>query len=72
MEWYKIDCLYGHAGRNANIGIKEHKAACKLAIFERAAVAEQVWLEGHVIEWDQVEILKRVKEALYIKFANRD
>ena len=43
----------------------------------RSAVAEHAWLDRHIIEWDQVEILdtvkdlnkRKVKEALYIKLA---
>ena len=85
---YKISCLcgdsyIGETGRNANIRIKEHKAACRLARFEKSAVAEHAWLDGHIIEWDQMEILdttkdlneRKVKEALYIKLSpqiNRD
>ena len=79
---YKIKCLcgdyyIGETGRSTNIRIKEHKAACRLAKFERSAVAEHAWKDGHVIEWDQVEVLdtatderqRRVKEALYIRMA---
>ena len=61
----------GKTGRSANTRLKEHKAACKLANFDRSAVAEYAWKDGHVIEWDQVDILdtstderqRRVKES---------
>ena len=57
--------------------MKEHKAACRLANFEKSAVAEHAWQDGHIIEWDQVTILdtasdlreRKTKEALYIKLA---
>ena len=57
--------------------MKEHKAACRLAAFERSAVAEHAWQAGHEIEWDDVEILntvtdlqeRKVKEAVYIRLA---
>ena len=43
--------------------------------FEKSAVAENAWMDGHTIECNQVEILdtlkvlneRKVKEALYIK-----
>ena len=57
--------------------MKEHKAACRLVVFERSAVAEHVWQVGHEIEWDEVEILdvatdlqeRKVKESVYIRLA---
>ena len=57
--------------------LKEHKAACKLAAFDRSAVAEHAWQEGHEINWNDVEILdtakdlqeRKVKESLYIRMA---
>ena len=54
--------------------IKEHKTACRLASgFERSVVAKHALQDGHIIEWDQVELLdsamdlreRLVKEALY-------
>ena len=79
---YKIKCrcgdyYIGESGRSANTRLKEHKAACRLANFDRSAVAEHAWKDGHVIVWDHVEILdtatderqRRVKEAIYIKMA---
>ena len=81
----KIKCLcadyyIGETGRSTNIRIKEHKAACRLAKFDRSAVAEHAWKDGHIIEWDQVEVLdtvtdkhqRRVKEALYIRMAPQE
>lgn len=55
--------------------IKEHKAACRLAQFKRSAVAELAWQDGHIIEWDQAEIMdmvastseRLIKEVIYIK-----
>ena len=47
----------GETGRSLRTKIKEHKAACRLAAFERSAVAEHVWQAGHEIKWDDVEIL---------------
>ena len=79
---YKIGCLcgdfyIGQTGRSTNTRIKEHKRACRLAKFESSAVAEHAWQDGHVIEWDQVEIVdtaastseRLVKEAIHIKLA---
>ena len=79
---YKISCLcgdsyIGETGRTTNTRVKEHKAACRLAHFEKSAVAEHAWKDGHIIEWDQVTILdtasdlreRQTKEALYIKLA---
>ena len=79
---YKISCLcgdsyIGETGRTTNKRVKEHKAACRLAHFEKSAVAEHAWQDGHIIEWDQVTILdtasdqreRQTKEALYIKLA---
>ena len=79
---YKISCLcgdsyIGETGRPTNTRVKEHKAACRLAHFEKSAVAEHAWQDGHIIEWDQVTILdtasdqreRQTKEALYIKLA---
>ena len=79
---YKIKCLcgdyyIGETGRTTNTRVKEHKAACRLVNFDRSAVAEHAWKDGHVIEWNEVEVLdtatderqRRVKEALYIRMA---
>ena len=57
--------------------LKEHKAACRLAAFDRSVVAENAWQEGHEIDWNDVEILdtakdlqgRKVKESLYIRMA---
>ena len=54
--------------------MKEHKAACRLAAFERSAAAEHAWQAGHEIEWDDVDIAtdlqeRKVKEAVYIRLA---
>ena len=60
--------------------MKDHKAACRLAAFERSAVAEHAWQAGHEIEWDDVaEILdtatelqeRKVKESVYIRLAHK-
>lgn len=77
---YKIGCICGNVyigetSRPVSMRIKEHKAACWLANFERSAVAEYAWQDGCNIEWDNVEILdtamgsisRRTKEAVYIK-----
>ena len=79
---YKIKCIcgdfyIGETGRSLTARMKEHKAACRLAAFERSAVAEHAWQAGHEIEWDDVEILdtatdlqeRKVKEAVYIRLA---
>ena len=71
------DSYIGETGRTTNTRVKEHKAACRLAHFEKSAVAEHAWKDGHIIEWDQVTILdtasdlreRQTKEALYIKLA---
>ena len=77
---YKVGCIcgdvyIGETSRPMSTRIKEHKAACRLANFERSAVAEHAWQDGHNIEWDNVEILdtatgsisRRTKEAIHIK-----
>ena len=50
---------------------------CPISFFDRSAMAEHAWKDGHVIEWNEVEVLdtatderqRRVKEALYIRMA---
>ena len=77
---YKIGCIcgdvyIGETSRPLNTRIKEHKAACPLANFERSAVAEHAWQDGHSIEWDNIEILdtatgsvsRSTNEAIHIK-----
>ena len=76
---YKIKCIcgdfyVGETRRNLTTRVKKHKAACRLAAFDRSAVAEHAWQEGHEITWNDVEILdtaqdlqERVKESLYIR-----
>ena len=62
----------GETGRNLTTRVKEHKAAYRLAAFDRSAVAKHAWQEGHEIEWNDVEILdtaqdlqeRKVKESL--------
>ena len=79
---YKISCLcgdsyIGETERTNTARVKEHKAACRLANFEKSAVAKHAWQDRHIIEWDQVMILdtasdqreRQTKEALYIKLA---
>ena len=81
---YKIKCIcgdfyVGETKRTLATRIKEHKAACRLGAFERSAVAEHAWQEGHEINWDDVEILdtakdlqeRKVKESLYIRMVPR-
>ena len=77
---YKIKYLCGdvyisETGRTTKTRVKEHKAACRLANFERLAVVELALMDGHVFVWDEVEVLdtviderqRQVKEALYIR-----
>ena len=67
----------GETKRTLATRLKEHKAACRLGAFERSAVAEHAWQEGHEINWNDVEILdtarnlqeRKVKESLYIRMA---
>ena len=64
---YKIKCIcgdlyVGKTKRTLATRIKEHKAACRLTAFERSAVAEHAWQEGHEINWDDVEILDKAKD----------
>ena len=79
---YKIRCecgdfYIGETGRTLDTRLKEHEAACRLGAFERSAVAEHAWQPGHVIDWENVEIMdtaedlraRKVKEALYIRLA---
>ena len=42
--------------------IKEHKAACRLAAFDRYAIVEHAWQEGHKIERNDVEIVDTAKD----------
>ena len=51
---YKIKCIcgdfyIGETGRSLTARMKEHRAACRLAAFERSAVAEHAWQAGHEI-----------------------
>ena len=79
---YKIICIcgdfyVGETKRTLETRLKEHKAACRLGAFERSAVAEHAWQEGHEINWNDMEILdttrnlqeRKVKESLYIRMA---
>ena len=74
-----VETCVGETKRTLATRIKENKAACRLAAFERSAVAEHAWQEGHEINWDDVEILdnakdlqkRKVKESLYIKMVPR-
>ena len=64
---YKIKCIcgdfyVGETKRTLATKIKEHKAACRLATFERSAVAQHAWQEGHEINWDDVDILDNAKD----------
>ena len=79
---YKIKCIcgdfyIGESGRSLTTRVKVHKAACRLAAFERSTIAEHAWQVGHEMEWDDVEILdaatdlqeRKVKEPVYIRLA---
>ena len=81
---YKITCICGdfyieETRRSLTTRVKEHKAACRLAAFERSGVPEHAWQAGHEIEWDDVEILdmakelqeRKVKESVYIRLASK-
>ena len=60
---YKIKCICGdfYIGETGSLTTRmKHKAACRLAAFERSAVAEYAWQAGHEIEWDDVEMLDTV------------
>ena len=37
--------------------MKEHKADCRYARFERSAVAEHAWTDGHEMDWENIEVL---------------
>ena len=52
----------GETKRMLATRLKEHKAACRLGAFERSAVAEHAWQEGHEIDWNDVEILDIAKD----------
>ena len=62
---YKIKCIcgdfyIGESGRALGERIKEHKAACKYAHFDKSPVAEHAWKDGdHQINWDDVDIIDR-------------
>ena len=55
--------------------MKEHHASARLGQLEKSAVAEHAWMNGHVIDWDDVRVLDEVpkssvlliKEALHIR-----
>ena len=77
---YKIncvcsDCYIGETGRPMATRMKEHKADCRYARFERSAVAEHAWMDGHEMDWENIEVLdvegsnkeRLVKEAFYIR-----
>ena len=64
---YKIRCIcgdfyVGETKRTLATRLKEHKAACRLGAFERSAVAEHAWQEGHEIDWNDVEILDTARD----------
>ena len=57
---YKISCdcgdhYIGETGRTPGTRVKEHLSACKYARFERSAVAEHAWQDGHRIDLEGVE-----------------
>ena len=59
---YKISCdcgdhYIGETKRTLGTRVKEHLTACKYARFERSAVAEHTWQDGHRIDWEGVKIL---------------
>ena len=51
--------------------------ACRLGQFESSAVAEDAWQDGHIIKWDQVEIVdtaasmseRLMKEVIHIRLS---
>ena len=52
---YKISCdcgdhYIGETKRTLGTRVKEHLTACKYARFERSAVAEHAWQDGHRID----------------------
>ena len=66
---YKIRCIcgdfyVGETKRMLATRLKEHKAACRLGAFERSAVAEHAWQEGHEIDidWNDMEILDTARD----------
>ena len=71
---YRIDCECG------DYYIGEHKADCKHARFERSAVAEHAWQDGHSIDWENVQVVdvaedtqkRLVKEAVHISSTETD
>ena len=41
-----VETYMGETKGTLSTRLKEHKAACRLAAFERSAVAEHAWQEG--------------------------
>ena len=77
---YRIDCecgdyYIGETSRPLTTRVKEHKADCKHARFERSAIAEHAWQDGHSIDWENVQVvdvaedtqMRLVKEAVHIR-----
>ena len=65
-------------GRSLTTRVKEHNAACRLAAFDKSAVAEHAQQTGYKIVWNtNVEILgmatelqeRKVRESVYIRLA---
>ena len=46
----------GETGRTPKTRLKEHRAACRLASYERSVIAEHAWQVGREIQWDNVDM----------------
>ena len=77
---YKIPCscgkfYLGETVRRLETRLKEHIDACEKGMWEKSAIAEHAWVEGHRILWEEASIVDRarrqtellMKEALHIR-----
>ena len=65
----------GETVRRLETRLKEHIDACEKGMWEKSAIAEHAWVEGHRILWEEASIVDRarsqtellMKEALHIR-----
>ena len=82
---YSVECgacssvYIGETKRNYKIRLKEHAAHVRRAEFDKSAVAQHAWEQGHVIDFTTGKLIareprwlhRRYKEALLIKKAQQ-
>ena len=67
--------IWGETVRRLETRLKEHIDTCEKGMWERSAMAEHAWVEGHRILWEEASIVDRarsrtellMKEALHIR-----